>query len=95
MEERYAIVWGGETGHRGAGGEVRRGEVQRGQWRATQHAAILDAIDLFWREPGIEQINIFCESELLSTVRRNDPRISATLASLEQAVRDIYEEHSA
>ena len=90
MGERYAIVWGSETGDRGAASEVKRGN-----WRPTQHAAILDAVDLFWREPELEQIKIFCETELISTVRRSDARISATLAALEHAVRDSSEEDSA
>ena len=74
-------------------GRIR--DVQRGAWRETQHAAVLDAVDLLWREPGVDQVEIFCEHQLISTLHRNDPQISATLAALEYAVRDIYEEDSA
>ncbi len=90
MAERYAIVWSGEPGTRG-----EPSEVKRGNWRPTQHAAILDAVDLFWREPGLERIELFCETELVTTVLRNDRRIRATLAALEHAIRDVYEEDSA
>ena len=74
---------------------ARHGELQRGTWRETQHAAVLDAVDLLWRDPGVDEVEIFCEDERISTLRRRDPRISATLAALDYAVRDIYEEDSA
>jgi hypothetical protein len=90
VTERYAMAWGRTTSdHR------RTEELERGAWRPTQHAAVLDAVDLLWRESSVEQVQIFCEDELVSTLYRSDPRISATLAALEYAVRDIYEEDSA
>jgi len=64
-------------------------------WRETQHAAVLDGVDLLWREPGVHQVEIFCADQLISTLHRSDPRINATLAALEYAVREIYEEDSA
>jgi hypothetical protein len=89
VRERYITAWGGESGSCGTS------DIQRGTWRLTQHAAVLDAVDLFWREPHIEQVDIFCEADRISTLHRSHPRISATLAALEHAVRDIYEEDSA
>lgn len=56
---------------------------------------MLDAVDLFWRDPRVAQVKMFCEDELIGTLHGNDPRISATLAALEHAVREIYEEESA
>jgi hypothetical protein len=84
------MAWYGESGALGDAGEIRRGN-----WRATQHAAVLDAVDLFWREPRVQQVSILREDEVISTLHRTDRRISATLAALEYAVRDIYEEDSA
>ena len=89
MDDRYVIAWGPEVGP--VGTEDR---IHWGARRPTQHAAILDAIDLFWRDPGVNRVNIFCGDELISTLHRSDRRISATLAALEHAVRDIYEEES-
>ncbi len=90
MSERYVMAWARATG---AVGQTRA--LQRGVWRETQHAAVLDAVDLLWREPGVDQVEIFCEDQLISTLHRTDPRIRATLAALDYAVRDIYEEDSA
>jgi hypothetical protein len=84
------MAWYGESGALGDAGEIRRGN-----WRPTQHAAVLDAVDLFWREPRVQQVSILREDEVISTLHRTDRRISATLAALEYAVRDIYEEDSA
>jgi hypothetical protein len=88
--EHYRVAWTEESGP-GAGSP----QLKRGAWRSTQHAAILDAVDLFWREPWLERIDIYCKSDRIDTLRRDHPRISATLAALEHAVRDIYDEESA
>ena len=87
MSKRYRMAWRAEEASRGTAAEP-----QRGLWRPTQHAAILDAVDLFWRDARIDEIDIFCDDGLVSTFHRSDPRISATLAALEHAVRDIYDE---
>jgi hypothetical protein len=88
--EHYRVAWTEEGGAGGGGAHINRGA-----WRPTQHAAILDAVDLFWREQSLQRIDIFCEAERVSTLHRDDPRISATLAALEHAVRNIYDADSA
>jgi hypothetical protein len=90
MEERYVIVWAQPSCSISADAEERRGD-----WRSTQHAAILDAVDLFWRDRRVDRVDLLCETTLISTLRRDDARISATLAALEHAVREISEEESA
>lgn len=90
VTERYVMAWGRETGPLG---QAR--DAQRGRWRPTEHAVVLDAVDLFWREPRVEQVDIFRGDELISTLHRNEPRIRATLTELERAVCNIYEEEPA
>jgi hypothetical protein len=87
---RYVIAWG-----RTAGVLDPRQELRRATWRVTQHAAVLDAVDVLWREPSLDQVQVFCEDQLIGTLSRSDPRIGETLAALEHAVREIYEEDSA